>query len=150
MGFNFEKMRTLGLLFALFYLSWDGVAQENNLDQLAFVANVPGVKALSSKEVVQIFRNGRSLWPTGEKVIIVLPSNKSDFSEIVARNLYGGNVTTMQKFWLALVFQGRANPPVFFQSSEEILAYVAKNPGAIGVLPKSSIQSPIPFLLTII
>jgi ABC-type phosphate transport system substrate-binding protein len=150
MGFNFRKMRTLGLLFALFCLSWDGFAQENNLDQLDFVANVKGVTALSSKEVVQIFRNGRSLWPTGEKVIIVLPSNKSDFAEIVARKLYGGNVTSMQKFWLALVFQGRANPPVFFQSSEEILAYVAKNPGAIGVLQKNSIQIPIPLLLTIL
>lgn len=143
-------MRLLVFTFTLFVLSWqDGFAQQNPLDQLVFVANVKGIDALSSKEVVQIFRNGRSLWPGGEKVIIVLPSNKSEFAESVAKNLYGGSVTSMQKFWLALVFQGRANPPMFVQTAEEVLSFIAKNPGAIGVLPKAEGYSPQKFNLTI-
>lgn len=143
-------MRCLILTFTLFVLSWKvSTAQQNSLDALVFVANVKGIDALSAKEVVQIFRNGRSLWPGGEKVIIVLPSNKSEFAETVAKNLYGGSVTSMQKFWLALVFQGRANPPVFVQTTEEVLSFVAKNPGAIGVLPKAEGYFPQKYNLTI-
>ena len=142
-------MRTIGLLFILLAWSWEGLAQQTNLGQLEFAANVKGVESLTSKEVVQIFRNGRSLWASGEKVIIVLPSNKSVMAESVAKNLYGGSVTAMQKFWLALVFQGRANPPVFLQTEEEIVSYIAKNPGAIGVLPKGNAIIPESILLTI-
>lgn len=142
-------MRTISLLILLLTLSWGGFAQQTDLGQLEFVANVKGLKSLTSKEVVQIFRNGRSLWASGEKVIIVLPSNKSDMAESVAKNLYGGSVTAMQKFWLALVFQGRANPPVFLQSAEEIMAYVSKNTGAIGVIPKGSGDIPESIQLTI-
>ena len=142
-------MRTISLLIILLAWSWEGLAQQTNLGQLEFAANVKGVESLTSKEVVQIFRNGRSLWASGEKVIIVLPSNKSDMAESVAKNLYGGSVTAMQKFWLALVFQGRANPPVFLQTEEEIVSYIAKNPGAIGVLPKGNAIIPESILLTI-
>lgn len=142
-------MRTISLLFILLAWSWEGLAQQTNLGQLEFAANVKGVESLTSKEVVQIFRNGRSLWASGEKVIIVLPSNKSDMAESVAKNLYGGSVTAMQKFWLALVFQGRANPPVFLQTEEEIISYIAKNPGAIGVLPKGKATVPPSNLLSI-
>ena len=142
-------MRTISLLIILLAWSWEGLAQQTNLGQLEFAANVKGVESLTSKEVVQIFRNGRSLWASGEKVIIVLPSNKSDMAESVAKNLYGGSVTAMQKFWLALVFQGRANPPVFLQTEEEIISYIAKNPGAIGVLPKGKATIPPSILLTI-
>jgi ABC-type phosphate transport system substrate-binding protein len=130
-------------------LSWGGIAQQTDLGQLEFAANVKGVKSLTSKEVVQIFRNGRSLWASGEKVIIVLPANKSDIAESVAKNLYGGSVTAMQKFWLALVFQGRANPPVFLQSTDEIMMYISKHPGAIGVIPKGSDDIPESIQLTI-
>jgi ABC-type phosphate transport system substrate-binding protein len=142
-------MRSLILIIVFLLLGWEGIAQQTNLGQLEFAANVKGVKSLSSKEVVQIFRNGRSLWASGEKVIIVLPSNKSDMAESVAKNLYGGSVTAMQKFWIALVFQGRANPPVFLQTEEEIVSYIAKNPGAIGVIPKGAATIPDSILLTI-
>jgi ABC-type phosphate transport system substrate-binding protein len=142
-------MRAISLLVILLAWSWQGLAQQTDLGQLEFVANVNGVKTLSSKEAVQIFRNGRSLWANGEKVIIVLPSNKSSMAEPVAKHLYGGSVTAMQKFWLALVFQGRANPPVFLQTEEEIVAYISKNPGAIGVLPRGTASIPASFQLTI-
>jgi ABC-type phosphate transport system substrate-binding protein len=135
-------VRIISLLVILLAWSWEGLAQQTNLDQLEFAANVKGTKSLTAKEVVQVFRNGRSLWPSGEKVVIVLPANKSDIAESVAKNLYGGSVTAMQKFWLALVFQGRANPPVFLQSAEEIIAYISKNPGAIGVIPKGAAEIP--------
>jgi hypothetical protein len=40
----------------------------------------------------------------------------------------------LNKFWLALVFQGKAKAPVFYGSSTDVENYVAQNPGAIGVV----------------
>ena len=76
-------MRIVILLFLLSCWTWDTHAQVTNLNQLEFAVNVKGVSKLSSKEVIQIFRNGRSLWPSGEKVVIAvsythltLPTNR--------------------------------------------------------------------------
>lgn len=138
------KLVIIGLLFAQL-----GFAQKGDLSELEFVANVNGVKEMTQNEVVNVFRNGRSLWERGQKVIIVLPSNNSPLAEQVALNLYRGSVSSMQKFWLALVFQGRANPPVFLQTPEEIINYIKNNPGAIGVLPKGSIQIPEDLILIV-
>lgn len=143
-------MRLVILFFVLSSWTWSVQAQQTTLDPLEFAVNVKGSSTLASKEVIQIFRNGRSLWPSGEKVIIVLPGNKSVHAEAVAKNLYGGSVSSMQKFWLALVFQGRANPPVFLQTAEEIISYVTNNPGAIGVLPKGKGNIPDDLKLTIL
>jgi ABC-type phosphate transport system substrate-binding protein len=141
------KFRILILLILLFPL--ETKSQGPKPGDLDFLVNVSGVKTLSFNEVVSIFKNGKSLWPNGQKVTIVLPSNKSEFAEKVASEVYGGSISSMQKFWLALVFQGRASPPVFLQTEEEIFDYVSKNPGSIGVVPKGHPNFPEKFRLTI-
>jgi hypothetical protein len=52
--------------------------------------------------------------------------------------VYRKSVKDVQKFWLSIVFQGRAKSPVFFETELEMLEYVKKTPGAIGVLLNSS------------
>jgi hypothetical protein len=52
----------------------------------------------------------------------------------MAQTVFGKDMKYVKKYWLNLVFQGRANAPVYLDSNEEILNYVKKHPGAIGVL----------------
>jgi len=40
----------------------------------------------------------------------------------------------VKKFWLAKVFQGKADAPVFFNSEAELKAFVSENEGAIGIV----------------
>ena len=136
------------IIFGLFIVQV-GYAQKTNLDQVDFLINVKEVNSLTQAQVIQVFKNGRSLWESKEKVIIVLPANNSELAPSVASNLYGTSVSAMQKFWLALVFQGRASPPVFLQSGEEILNYVKNNPGAIAAVPRGSVQIPSNLKLTV-
>jgi hypothetical protein len=42
----------------------------------------------------------------------------------------------LNKFWLALVFQGKAAAPNFFNSESELQTFIAQNPGAIGIIDK--------------
>jgi hypothetical protein len=141
------KLRIL-IVFILL-IPMELTSQSQKLGDLDFLINVSNISSLSSKETISIFKNGRSLWPNDQRVTIVLPSNKSLFAEKVALELYGGSISSMQKFWLALVFQGRANPPVFLQTEEEIFDFVSKNPGSIGVVGKGHPKFPEKYRLTI-
>jgi ABC-type phosphate transport system substrate-binding protein len=84
--------------------------------------------------LVGIFRGEEALWDNKKSIIIVLPSSKNETAEEIAKTIFNGSVMTMKKYWLGLVFQGRANPPVFLDSNEDIINYVQKNQGAIGIL----------------
>ena len=68
-------------------------------------------------------------------VTVVLPSARADFTDLFARQALGMTRAAMQRYWLAIVFQGRANPPVPQDSAAEVLAYVQRTPGAVGLVP---------------
>ena len=44
----------------------------------------------------------------------------------------------LNKYFLALVFQGKVKAPTFFNSAAELESYVADTPGAIGVIQNTS------------
>ena len=118
------------------------------LPELTIIGNKTGLESTSVKEVKQIFKGKYSSWPvTKISVTIVLPSPQSPISQKTATQIYANTVSGVQKYWLSLVFQGRANPPVFLESDEEIVELVRKTPGAIGIV--SSGYSSIPKNLVI-
>lgn len=99
------------------------------------VANGTDLSELSVPEVRRIFRGEQSIWPTKQPVTVVLPSARADFTDLFARQALGMTRAAMQRYWLAIVFQGRANPPVPQDSAAEVLAYVQRTPGAVGLVP---------------
>lgn len=102
------------------------------------VGNDIGIKSASVKHIRSIFRGKYSSWNNKQSVIIVLPSKKNTSIKDVSSFIYETSITGMQKFWLSQVFQGRSNPPVFLDTDAEIIQYVAKNPGAIGIIYKTT------------
>jgi ABC-type phosphate transport system substrate-binding protein len=98
------------------------------------IGNQTGLTSINRKQMNGIFRGTQSIWKSKEQVIVVMPSSKADFAEQFAASVLQMSHSALQKFWLALVFQGRANAPVFLNSSSEIIEYVKKNPGAIAVV----------------
>lgn len=111
-------------------------AQASKEPEFVLAGNDIGIKSASIKHVRSIFRGKYSSWNNKQPVIIVLPSKKNSSIKDVSSYIYETSTTGMQKFWLSQVFQGRSNPPVFLDSDEEIIRYVAKNPGAIGIVYK--------------
>jgi ABC-type phosphate transport system substrate-binding protein len=113
------------------------VAQKLASDDFVIIGNDIGIKTSSTAHIKSIFRSKYSSWNNGQSVIIVLPSKKNQSAASVSAYFYETTITGVQKFWLSQVFQGRSNPPVFQDTDEEIIRYVEKNPGAIGVIRKS-------------
>jgi ABC-type phosphate transport system substrate-binding protein len=131
----------LAILLALSGTSCPGVAEAGPPSATAgetgfvVIGNATGLQTCDRERARDIFRGGQTLWPTGESAKVVLPSARADFSEAFARGVLDLSRTAMQRYWLALVFQGRARPPVFLNTAGEMVAYVRTTPGAIAMVP---------------
>lgn len=102
------------------------------------IANAPGQLTWTENQIKAVFVGDRSQWPNGKPVIVVLPSSESDSFERTAQWALDTDAFDYQKHWLSLVFQGRANAPVFVKNEAEVVEYVQTHPGAIGVLHSAS------------
>jgi hypothetical protein len=112
--------------------------QSTDLNSVVIIGNSTGFSTMKKNTLINVFKGRLDSWNNGNTVKIVLPSQKNESSTLTAKVIYGTTVKGMQKFWLSLVFQGRANPPVFLDSDEEIIRYIQKNPGSVGVINKNN------------
>ena len=136
-------MKKILLIFILFFTSFeeDRVFAQS-ATSIIVIGNKVGFESTSMKEVKQIFRGKYSSWKNNEQVTIVLPSSKSESAIGVALIIYGTSVSSMQRYWLSLVFQGRFSAPIFLETDQEIITYIKKTPGAIGVISSDAVGVP--------
>ena len=98
--------------------------------------------SLKQREVVRIFQGKYTRWPqTQVQVLISLPSSKHPYALAVCKIMGYNNFKEMQKYWLSMVFQGRFSAPVFLDTDQEIIDYVLRNSGAVGVISTASIST---------
>jgi ABC-type phosphate transport system substrate-binding protein len=122
-------------IFIAFFMLINAIAYSQKLpDGFMVIGNDIGKKQLSNKELIEIFKGKYNSWNNKEQTIIVLPSSKHINSEIISKNIFLGNKDVMMKYWLSLVFQGRANPPVFLENDKDIVEYVETTPGSIAII----------------
>ena len=124
-----------------FVLSTKLFAQKD-FSRMVVIGNKTGMSSMSVNELRKIFKGKYTNWRNGEAVTIVLPSPKTNNAEPVAKFIYQSSVSSMQKFWLSLVFQGRFSPPIFTDSDLETLQQIQKIPGAIGIVDEGDIGIP--------
>ncbi|MFZ9981908.1 MAG: substrate-binding domain-containing protein [Cyclobacteriaceae bacterium] len=125
-------MRKLNLIFLLVAFAAFFKPGVSFGQDFLVVGNDTGNAYLTNDDLVSIFKPKNNRWENNRPIIIVLPGSGSDISEVVARRVYGKSFVAVQKYWLSLVFQGRFNAPYFFNTDEEVLNFIRKNPGAIG------------------
>lgn len=129
-----KLLKTLMPLIVLLALSNYSFSQSSLPNGFIVIGNNTAMKQLNSKEVIQIFKGKYTSWSNNEQAIIVLPSSKNENAEIISKYIFNSSKDAMMKYWLSLVFQGRANPPVFLEKDAEIIEYVESNSGSIAII----------------
>ncbi|WP_022823099.1 hypothetical protein [Hymenobacter norwichensis] len=107
-------------------------AQETSLVVIGNGKGVPSEMKLPQLKAT--LRGERLRWPDGSKVIIALLKSNTPIGTTTSRRLYNMSANELNKYWLALVFQGKADAPNFFTSEAELEEFVAQTNGAIGVM----------------
>lgn len=129
-----NRMRLTILFLALFF----GGAACGQTASLTAISNLKGAPAeIRFSELKSVLMGERQRWANGKKVLIALMKTNTPVGKSTSEKIYNMSADELKKFWLALVFQGKADAPTFFNTVPELQAFVADNPGAIGIIDMS-------------
>ena len=99
------------------------------------IANEKGAPtSLTMKELKSIFQGEKQRWNDGTKISIAFMKSSTPVGSATSKKVLKMSGDQLNKFWLALVFQGKAKAPFFYGSASEVESYVSQNAGAIGVV----------------
>jgi len=143
----FRKTYFISMLVFLFFESSLLLGQLS--PEITVIGNDIGFVTMNKKQLITYAKAEKNFWLNGKKVVISLPSSKTDIAPIISQIIYKTNPVGMQKYWLSLVFQGRTDPPVFFSSDEETIKFVQNNKGAIGFINSKNKSLAINYLIEI-
>jgi hypothetical protein len=119
------------ILLAGILLSSSANAQEN----LTIIANVESVPAeMEFSKLQSVLKGEQMRWSDGTKVKIALMKTNTPVGALTSKKIYKMTGNELNKYFLALVFQGKVKAPAFFNSESELEAYISQTPGAIGLI----------------
>lgn len=134
--------------FVIGFLLLSALVSKAQDGPLSVIVNQNGPpSSLKLSELKSIFRGERQRWHNGTKITIALMKTSTPAGKITSRKIYDMSGDELNKYWLALVFQGKAQAPNFFTSPSDLEAFVAQNPGAIGILEPAYVMPDLKVLI---
>lgn len=91
---------------------------------------------LTRAGVEQIYLGKHTTWPDGEQVVAVMLPEDSEVSKEFLAVFLGKTPEQYRAYWRYEVMSGSPALPRTLRTADEIIAFVAATPGAIGVLDR--------------
>ncbi len=88
---------------------------------------------ISKTELINIMLGEKQRWPDGTKVRLALLKPGSRGAEDISKAVVNMSDHEFSKYWLAMIFQGTANAPKYFESNKALINYVRSTIGAITI-----------------
>ena len=135
---NFSRVLTLLCALAAAWLTTGSALLPPDVPTITVIANEKGAPTfLTMRQLKAVLEGERQRWPDGTKISIAFMKATTPVGNATASKVMKMTGDQLNKFWLALVFQGKAKAPVFFSSAADLENYVAHNAGAVGVIDAS-------------
>ena len=112
------------------------VAQDMELTIVGNIENVPD--ELNMRQLKSVLRGEKLRWDNGAGIKIALMKTNTSIGKSTCEKIYDMTGNELNKYFLALVFQGKVKAPTFFNSVNDLENYVSQTPGAIGVSQKTT------------
>ena len=107
------------------------------------------VDSISKDQLLDFYTGDVLSWPSsGLEVVVCDLRLKSDVKDDFYDYL-GKSSSRMRSIWLKRKLAGEGDPPVFFQTEEELLEHVSNTPGSIGFMHPSKVTSNVKVLIEI-
>ena len=115
---------------------------------LTVIGNVTGVPSqMKSSELVSVLKGEKQRWSDGTKVNIYIMKTTTPIGQSTCKKIYNWSGDKVKRYWLELSFSGKADAPTFCNTVEELETYVSQNPGAIGIVDRSSASNGVKMIL---
>ncbi|MDG0973296.1 MAG: hypothetical protein P8O07_03980 [Crocinitomicaceae bacterium] len=120
-------------MIVILFVSISGISQSSS-EKFTVIGNSITMNAMSLSELKDIFLGEKQVDPSNNTIVVVLPTTDFQGAEEVARLISGSSLNSFRRYWLSIVFQGRANPPIYFNSNQMMIDFVRENPSSIAIL----------------
>lgn len=121
--------------FGMFLFLGPNLTSQSQDINLSVIANGSGIPAeMNFNQLKSAMKGEKQRWPDGSKVIIALMKSTTQIGVSTSKKVYNMSADALNKYWLALVFQGKADAPNFFNSESELEEFIAQTKGAIGIV----------------
>ncbi|QJX45512.1 hypothetical protein HMJ29_00580 [Hymenobacter taeanensis] len=111
---------------------------------LVVIANGKGIPTeMKMEQLKSVMRGEKLRWPDGSKVVIALLKSNTPIGVSTSKRIYNMSANELNKYWLALVFQGKAAAPNFFNTEAELEEFVSQTSGAIGIVTQASASNKV-------
>lgn len=107
------------------------IAQDIDITIIGNTESVPD--DLTMIQLKSVLRGEKLRWDDGTGIKIALMKTNTPVGKSTCDKIYDMSGNELNKYFLALVFQGKVKAPTFFNSVSELESYVSQTPGAIGV-----------------
>jgi ABC-type phosphate transport system substrate-binding protein len=99
-------------------------------EDAVIVNGASAVAGLTEDDLKDYYLGKKASWPDGSKVVVVVLKDGPSHDKLMSRLGKSGSQFTTG--WKKLVFTGKGTMPEQVGSEDELIAFVAKTPGAIG------------------
>lgn len=100
------------------------------------------ITAVRSDELSKMFLKKITVWRTKRPVVVVDQAETTKIRQEFSRDVHHRDLQSIQSYWQAQIFSGRAVPPQQRGSDAEVMAFVAGNPNAIGYVSATATLAP--------
>lgn len=98
------------------------------------------VASLSTDDLNRIFLGKKTLWESGTRIVPAMPEEESPAGETFLAGTLKKSVSQFRAYWKRLLFSGGGAVPKVFRSSSQLIDFVARQPGAIGVVEAQAVD----------
>jgi len=135
------RFRWPTVLMCLYLLGLSALGKPDLPATASIIVNARNQASLSSVDLGLILVGRQQYWETGDQIIVAYLQGSSVCEEAI-REHTGMDERRYRHHWSRAVFTGNGVLPRAFREAKEVIDFVARQPGAIGIIDRADAASP--------
>ncbi|GBC63158.1 hypothetical protein DENIS_4151 [Desulfonema ishimotonii] len=138
------------ILFLAFlaFLPVTAFVSDANAEDIVVICNKNVAEdTLAPDEIRQIFLGKKTRWNDNRKIDFVTLRQDQPHKTFL-KAFIGKTVAQYRNYWRKIVFTGKGRAPRSFKTPSDMVAYVARNDGAIGYVPPDTVSEDVKIIVT--
>ena len=134
-----KKTNMIFQLFLILFVLPQTVFAASNYYVVANIGNIDN--SISKSELRDVYLGKKTFWPDNSRVNFSLVNHGNPNTEKFIAEVLDQSSDEFNRYWRRKLFSGSGVPPQRFNSEQELLEFVGKQKGAIGIVYGASYRT---------